>query len=482
MTEGKAHGVGFAEDIQPGSVSSLIQNDEVVLRAKFINYKPTINSLYWRGLVLTEQEGMQWRRDKNIERLSKPSPPFSTDDTYVNVTLEPTYKNWIFSLDQTTILNSSQKSIFKLPMGIYKSEDSIDTRLIYQLKSKSLLTRPRDKYDSTISIKENASPEVKKLITFLSKENKASRDEIVNNFSLYLVKNHFKYTLSPGDQGQLTLDDFLFKRKQGFCEHYASATSILFNYLKIPTRVIVGYHGGEYNPIGDFWTLRQRDAHAWVEYLDDNNEWKRFDPTAVIAPMRLSLGANDFAKSADQEILASLGSFRDSFPEDSLLQKIAFFAEDLNYRWNSALVNFDLEKQKKLLEAMNISIPEAIIYGMLSTLILSLSLSWLLRNRRPISRSYKIFQLINNHFESYGLERQTHEGPETWRDRIIQSMFSMTQEEAPAAPFHRASLDQKHEQKKQKIKALFDCYITETYKNNSMPNNLSRAKQILRQL
>ena len=459
--DNKIQNVGFSETIEPGSVSSLIQNDEVVLRASFIGLRPSINNLYWRGLTLTQQEGLVWKRDLELESTFKLSPTFSLDTPHVQITLEPTYKNWIFSLDQTTDLTSSQMIIYKLPQGIYKSENTIDNRFLYQLKYESTQKRKPVFNENTkvITIKEKPSFELKKLLNQISKESDRSED-IIDQFSEFLIKNSFQYTLSPGDKGQLSIDEFLFKTKQGFCEHYASVTAILLNHLNIPARVVTGYHGGEYNPLGHFWTIRQRDAHAWIEYLDSSNQWRRFDPTAVIAPMRLALGAFDYSKMNNLETISNFSALNLNFTSDSYIRKISYFFEDLNYRWNSVIVNFDIERQKKILKDMKISIPEAILYGMLFTLILSLTLSWFLRNRISMTRSQKIFRLINSHFENYGLAKQATEGPETWKTRASNAFPEQTR----------------------KINALFDCYIAEAYANKSSQSNLSRVKQLLRSL
>lgn len=455
----KIQSIGFSEELEPGSVSSLVQNDEIVLRAEFINVKPSINSLYWRGLTLTKQDGLSWSRDPQLESKQKRSPMFSKADPHVQITLEPTLKSWIYSLDQTTDLSSNQINIYKLPLGVFKTQTMIENRLVYHLKFQSSSQRSIDANDGEITLKDTPSPEVKKLLKALSK-NAKTPEEIVFHFSEFLVKNSFQYTLNPGDQGKLSIDDFLFKTKKGFCEHFASSAAILLNHLKIPARVIAGYHGGEYNPVGQFWTLRQKDAHAWIEYLDSSNHWRRYDPTAVIAPMRLALGANDFARLSGDEALALLTSRRRDLAGPSSFQKLTYFFENLNYRWNSAVVNFDIEKQKNLLKEMNISLAEAILYGITFTLILALSMSWLLRSRKNATRSQRIYQMINRHFENYGLEKKPTEGPEAWRLRTCQAFPEQSQ----------------------KIQALFDCYIAESYGNKHSQSNLFRAKQLLRSL
>ena len=116
----------------------------------------------------------------------------------------------------------------------------------------------------------------------------------------------FLYTLNPGllpKEG--ALDYFLFKSRHGFCEHYAAAFSTLMRAAGLPARIVVGYQGGEYNGWGGHYTIRQSDAHAWSEVWVTGKGWQREDPTAVVAPDRVSFGAESYeAVAADGSLSA----------------------------------------------------------------------------------------------------------------------------------------------------------------------------------
>ncbi|WP_327124820.1 transglutaminase-like domain-containing protein [Nitrincola sp. A-D6] len=80
----------------------------------------------------------------------------------------------------------------------------------------------------------------------------------------------FIYTLEPAVLGRHSVDDFLFETQQGFCEHFASAAAFMLRAAGMPARVVTGYQGGEWNASQGYLTLRQYDAHAWVEvWLND---------------------------------------------------------------------------------------------------------------------------------------------------------------------------------------------------------------------
>ena len=94
----------------------------------------------------------------------------------------------------------------------------------------------------------------------------------------HLRTGDYSYTLEPGVYGPDTADEFWFDRRTGFCEHIASAFAIMMRSLDIPARIVTGYQGGEANAVDGFWTLRQSDAHAWVEVWFAGRGWIRVAP------------------------------------------------------------------------------------------------------------------------------------------------------------------------------------------------------------
>ena len=104
----------------------------------------------------------------------------------------------------------------------------------------------------------------------------------------------FRYSLAPGEYEENGLDDFLFSRRVGFCEHYAGSFATLMRLAGIPSRVVAGYLGGEFNAYGGFFIVRQSDAHAWCEVWLPDAGWQRVDVTSVVAPDRVNLGFQSF--------------------------------------------------------------------------------------------------------------------------------------------------------------------------------------------
>jgi protein-glutamine gamma-glutamyltransferase len=94
------------------------------------------------------------------------------------------------------------------------------------------------------------------------------------------LRHDYSYTLElPKRQIQNPLADFLFTRRKGNCEYFASAMAVMLRTLDIPSRLATGFLGGVYNPVSDLWLVRASDAHSWVEAWIPGHGWTTFDPT-----------------------------------------------------------------------------------------------------------------------------------------------------------------------------------------------------------
>ena len=121
-------------------------------------------------------------------------------------------------------------------------------------------------------------------------QNAPTVDEKVGRILDFFRTGGFAYSLSPPRLGRDSVDDFLFKSKKGYCEHFASACAFMMRSIDIPARIVGGYQGGERNPYANYLIVRQSDAHVWVEIWHPDKGWYRVDPTAVVAPDRITEG------------------------------------------------------------------------------------------------------------------------------------------------------------------------------------------------
>ncbi|MCC2641219.1 MAG: conserved rane protein of unknown function, Transglutaminase-like [Nitrospira sp.] len=110
-----------------------------------------------------------------------------------------------------------------------------------------------------------------------------SVSQAVNLIRAHLLTT-YRYSLDvPSLQSVHPLEDFLLTRKTGYCEHYATAMVVLLRTVGIPARLVTGFLATEWNGFGKHYTVRQRDAHAWVEVYFPQSGWITMDPTPPVA-------------------------------------------------------------------------------------------------------------------------------------------------------------------------------------------------------
>ena len=162
----------------------------------------------------------------------------------------------------------------------------------------------------------------------------------------------FYYSLSPPPLGFHPVDDFLFSTREGFCEHFASSLAVLARAGGLPARVVIGYQGGERNPFGDYWIVRQANAHAWVEVWLDG-AWRRVDPTAAVAPERIERGID--------ETLAGSARVSDRLWRSNLfVNRLVLSWDAVNAAWDRWVLAYGPEMQEDLLLALGFEVPQTI--------------------------------------------------------------------------------------------------------------------------
>jgi transglutaminase-like putative cysteine protease len=337
---------GFSESISPGDVANLTMSKETVMRVEFADFVPNLNSMYWRGAALEITDGFGWKKAFDQRNIASNSQ-FIMNHDYI-VTIEPNFQKVLPTLEHTKFISTPTFRSIKNDRSLFYSENTIGTRLRYYGLSAENWSGPTVENPTELP---KLPPKTEKWINDNLKA-KMSFQEKVNLVKNFFVKNNFVYTRQPGIHKNL--DEFLFERREGFCEHFAGAYAILARGLQIPARVITGYQGGEKNVTGNFVRVSQSDAHAWVEIREPSGRWRRVDPTYWIAPLRIELGAeNYFQLSPDElrlntyEALSKLKGRKNLLDYFNLLQSQF---ETLNYLWVRTLMEFDLSEQQKIIQ------------------------------------------------------------------------------------------------------------------------------------
>ena len=333
---------GFSESLQPGSISRLVREDRTVFRVQFQGEFPDASALYWRGLVLWHFDGNSWTRGsvpEQYQRSIRGQNVFQYD-----VIIEPHRKKHLFALDlplsapPLTRLTEDFTLMARWPLRKthrYQVRSSPDARIRVMGRQGKLARQ----------LPESGNPEAKLLAaTWMSRL--GSSEAVMKQAIEFFRQNEFSYTLEPPLLGENPVDDFVFGSKSGYCEHFASAFAYLMRAAGIPARIVIGFLGGERNPYGNYLIVKQYHAHAWVEVFLDNQGWVRVDPTAIVAPERVSLGLVESLLPENlPEFLVQTGVGR----MRAYFRKMAYMWDAVNLRWNAWFMEYSRLEQLRLL-------------------------------------------------------------------------------------------------------------------------------------
>jgi transglutaminase-like putative cysteine protease len=328
---------GLSDSMAPGSIQNLFMDDSPAFRSEFQGAVPARSEMYWRGPVFWDFDGREWTRGYYGRGLRAESlPSVSGAPWRYTVQIEPTEQHWIFTLDYPALV----------PRGTYLTMDYqlFSRRSITQVSSYEMVSNPNftdapqllnQLRRRALDLPDGFNPRTRELMRQWRAETPDDRrlvDRVLGHFN----QEDFYYTLNPPLLSRHTVDEFLFETRAGFCEHYASTFAVMMRMAGIPARVVTGYQGGWYSEFGQYVLVRQSNAHAWAEVWLEGSGWARVDPTAAVAPNRVSSGPLE-AVGGRRYLLdfAWLRNMRNGF---DILQR----------RWNDLVIAFNAERQQSL--------------------------------------------------------------------------------------------------------------------------------------
>jgi protein-glutamine gamma-glutamyltransferase len=408
---------GLSDSMSPGSITRLIATYEPAFRVTFLGARPPPEELYWRGPVLHEFDGYTWRRRTGTGPSRAPLQPLGTPYRY-RVALEPSRQRFWFALDTPSeapagdvSLSDDYELIAAEPVDAPVSFETLS----YTHTRAAQLLNPLARLEDT-ALPADSNPRTLALARSLRE--RASTDLALVQAALdYLRTGGFEYSVTPERLGADAVDDFLFRTRQGFCGHYASAFVTLMRGAGVPAHVVTGYLGGEWNPIGRYLLVRQSDAHSWAEVWLAGRGWTRVDPTAVVAPERLRRSLLDLLPeglSARERVL------RQAHWLGALLQRW----DAANAWWSDHVVRFDLAAQLGLLERLGMRRADAryLGWGFMLALCLWLILSaWQLRRavRRPARDALaRAYARLCRKLSRIAPARAAHQGPLSFAETV----------------------------------------------------------------
>lgn len=417
---------GLSDTMSPGSISKLTSSYDIAFRVRFDGTPPPPRERYWRGPVLHDFDGYTWRRRRDAAYRQQAIESLGTAYRY-RVSLEPTQQRWWFALD-TVDRAPDPKVFFAYDYELIAAEPVTETTS-YEAVSHTT-TRSMEPLSKLARRTETALPPARNPRTLKFAEEMRGRvgsDAAYMDATLdYLRTGGFVYSLDPPLLGYDSVDDFLFKSRNGFCGHYASAFVTLMRAAGVPARVVTGYLGGEWNPIGGYFIIRQADAHSWAEVWLEGRGWTRVDPTAVVEPDRLDRGIMDLLPDAGSE---SARLMRSSPWLARMLQRW----DATNTWWNDHVLKFDYHSQLHLLSRLGFSSPDLQTLGwaFVATLLVWLAwIAWQVGRSPPGPRPDRLaraYARLCNKLAGVGLPRPPHQGPIAYADVVTESRPDLAQ-------------------------------------------------------
>jgi transglutaminase-like putative cysteine protease len=342
---------GLSDEMTPGDVSDLSVSGEPAFRVRFAGAPPPPVQRYWRGPVLHEFDGRSWRRPRG-QAFPAQAVSFSGAPVDYQITLEPHDRNWILALDLPG--EWPEQEAYRAYDFTLLSPRPLTDVASFRLRSypgyRAGTELPKSMRNKDTQLPPSGNPGAVALGRELLARYREPGE--IARAMLRLFRNQaFVYTLEPPRLGEDAVDEFLFTTRKGFCEHYASAFTVVMRAAGVPARVVTGYQGGEFNPIGGYLLVRQSDAHAWSEIWLVDRGWVRVDPTAAVAPERIERGLVN-AVGVDEP---APGRFRQ---ESELWLQVTLTWDVVNDFWNERVVRFNAARQFGLLERLGVDDPD----------------------------------------------------------------------------------------------------------------------------
>jgi protein-glutamine gamma-glutamyltransferase len=311
---------GFSDQVNLGAIGRIQQTDAVVMHIQMDAPPPP--DLKWRGVALNDFDGFNWKNEaREQEVLESYSGRYTVRRTQIRkhnladgqqdpkefrllsyrVIMEPIGTNVIFLAPVPVEVGGRFREIGVDENGSFTNIDR--NRLTESYDAVSQIAKPSleklrsisGQYPADIPILYLQIPprldqRIADLAAEITKSANTDYDKAVAIESY--LHEHYCYTLQlPSQTPKDPVANFLFERKQGHCEYFASSMAIMLRTVGVPSRVVNGFRNGELNDLTGSYIVRARNAHAWVEAYIPAVGWTAFDPTppdAISTPTTFS--------------------------------------------------------------------------------------------------------------------------------------------------------------------------------------------------
>jgi transglutaminase-like putative cysteine protease len=313
---GNDFSTGFSDRVQLGQIGQIQQSNAVVMHIQIDGDQQGRYALHWRGVALANFDGKNWSSPRERYALQREPngafavPLFSQGVTslgaaqafpaqnrvlpgsttrliHYRVLMEPIGTNIFFLAPWARRVSGAYRSLQIDVGGAVSDLDDRRAVSVYEADSDLATPSPSQLRRAANTLPQFAAaylqlpgldPRIPRLAGQVTGSASNDYDKAVALESY--LKTHYGYTLQlPTSPVADPLANFLFERKQGHCEYFASSMAVMLRTLRIPARVVNGFRSDEFNDLTSSYVVRAKNAHAWVEAYFPGYGWVTFDPT-----------------------------------------------------------------------------------------------------------------------------------------------------------------------------------------------------------
>ncbi len=414
---------GLSGTLRLGGVADLAQDETIAFRVRFQGDGPPSEALYFRGPVLSRFDGIEWlpsvfvnaRNPYHSAELRTAGAPVRYE-----MMLEPIRLALLPLLEATPDTAGSAPQLPDWTVWLGHDLQWHTDRLVGERLRFSAQAWPRFAHGQRVDETELASlrqlpPGYNPRTIAWAQQMRAQLGNVdartlAAALQAHIRQSNYVYTLQPGGYGSDAIDEFWLDRRQGFCEHFATAFVVVMRAMGVPARVVTGYQGAEEPDADGFRVVRQSHAHAWAEYWMPGAGWQRVDPTAAVAPERVRASR---ALQAQPGFVA--GAFQNVNP--ALATQLRRAWELLDSRWNQWVMGYSRSKQFDLLRQLGVNQPDwadlaKALMGLLSAAALA-GAAWAWLDRRRQDPWLRQQGRLARRLQQAGINAQPHHPPRT---------------------------------------------------------------------
>ena len=419
---------GLSNTMKLGSMTEVARDDAIAMRIRFDGPAPAPAEMYFRGPVLTRFDGSEWTPlglPFAASGLPSRPPALETRGTPVDyeITLEPMRLASVPLLEATTDV---------APIDGYRlvARDDLqwlaDKPVLERLRFKAtastrfVLGAPRrfGELQDSLELPPGFNPRTIAWARALRADPSrrgATSAQLAQAVLLHIRTQGFNYTLAPGDYGRDAVDEFWLDRKEGFCEHFASAFVVVMRAAGVPARIVTGYQGTDLPAVDGYYVVRQSSAHAWAEFWQSGTGWVRADPTGAVAPDRI--GRSYRLAPQAGFVVGTLDALN-----PQLFAQLRGAWEVVNNRWNQWILNYSRGQQLDVLKQIGFVAPtwEDLAVLLVATLV-GLALAgaiWAWLDRHRVDPLVRQLERMKSSLRPLGVPAAPHDPPRALAARV----------------------------------------------------------------